>query len=316
MKNRSIPMPVRLSCQAGNALRLVSLAMAACMAFPAMAQDPPAPPPPDAGAGVANINLTPRRVIFNETKRTEAIYVFNQGTKEATVDIALVDNVMLTGGEIVPQAQAAARGGDAAVRAARLNSAKDLILATPRRLLLEPGKGKTIRLRATLPEGGSGPAEYRTHLTVTTLPDADAGITADALANSARGELSMRVQSVFGISIPLIVRTGQHTISLAIREVAVERDAGSGGQPVLQFAIARTGSSSIYGNVEVRARAGKADETIGFIRGIGIYPELDARQVRVRLSRAPRTGETLTVSFRGDEGGPGEPEATTTYRVP
>ncbi|MBU6394874.1 MAG: hypothetical protein KGQ75_09905 [Sphingomonadales bacterium] len=294
-------------------------------ALPANAQTaaaPSAPVPVTIGSpGGASINLTPRRVIFDGVKRTEAIYVFNQGSKAATVEVSLIDNVMLADGDIVPVSQLATRGAAAAGAAEALHSAHDMILATPSRLLLEPGKGKTIRLRAALPDAAATPTEFRTHLTVTTLPDADSGLTADAAATTERGELSMRVQSVFGISIPLIVRSGDTSAAASLSGFAlvhggVRGSAAAANAPVLQFSLGRTGTSSIYGNIEVRAGEGKNSEMIGFVRGISVYSELSARQVRVNLMREPRKGELLSIRFSDDEGRPGGPSASGTFHAP
>ena len=60
-------------------------------------------------ASIPNINVTPRRVIFTARKRSEAVFVFNQGATPITVDISLIDNVMLPTGEIMPVAEAMKR---------------------------------------------------------------------------------------------------------------------------------------------------------------------------------------------------------------
>ncbi|KPF89766.1 hypothetical protein [Novosphingobium sp. AAP93] len=307
---------------ASASIVLCSLLASAIPLHAQTAAAPPAAIPVTIGSpGGASINLTPRRVIFDNNKRTEAIYVFNQGSKAATVEVSLIDNVMLADGDIVPLSQLANHGSAAAGAAEALRSAHDMILATPSRLLLEPGKGKTIRLRASLPDGATTPMEFRTHLTVTTLPDADTGLTADAAAATERGELSMRVQSVFGISIPLIVRSGDTSAAASVSDISIVHGGTRAGgtapnAAVLQFSLGRTGTSSIYGNIEVRAGEGKNAEMIGFVRGISVYSELAARQVHVNLMREPRKGELLTIKFTDDEGRPGGPSASGTFHAP
>jgi P pilus assembly chaperone PapD len=267
------------------------------------------PPPPSVGisAGAANLNITPRRVIFSRTKRTEAVYVFNQGNATATFDVTLVDRVMLPTGEILPVSDATGKGAAATTAAARVHSARDLLIVTPSRLTLEPGKGKTIRIRATLPDAAE-PIEYRSHLTVTTVPPPDFGLTAEAAAASKPGELVFRVQSVFGLSIPLIVRGDTLPATAAMGPIHLDHAAISTDgttppkpTPVVMAEIKREGARSLYGNVEVRAGAGRSAQTIGTIRGVGIYSELDSREVRVPLTREPKPGETITVAFIDDE---------------
>lgn len=294
----------------------------------AIAQSSPGAPPSAAppsvisNVGAANLNITPRRVIFEGGKRTEAVYVFNQGNATAVVDVALIDNVMLPSGEIVPVSSAPEKGPVATGPLGRLRSARGLILATPSRVILAPGKGKTIRLRAGLPAGATAAGEYRTHLTVTTLPPASSGLTVDAAA-AARGELSFTINTVFGISIPLIVRNGGPGATVAFGPFALDRamrpatDTEAARQvAVLAVPLRRMGTASVYGNIEVRSGSRKNAELIGLVRGVAVYPELDQRDVRIPLAREPRRGETLSITFFADDGKPGGELARGSYTAP
>lgn len=256
----------------------------------------------------ANINLTPRRVIFDRTKRTEAVYVFNQGNAPVTVDVALVDNAMLPSGEIVPLARVAERGAAAQATGAKVHSAKPFLLAAPSRLTLLPGQGKTIRVRATLADG-AGAGEYRSHLTVTTVPSPDSGLTAEQAAASDKGELVLRLQSIFGISIPLIVRSG---VADATGSMGPITPVTTPDGPALQVTLKRQGVTSLYGNIELRT----AREVIGVVRGIAVYPEVDERLAQVPLLRALKKGEMVTATFIADVAGKAGPIASGTYTAP
>ncbi|MCY1672535.1 hypothetical protein OVA07_16145 [Novosphingobium sp. SL115] len=296
---------------------LVSL-LPLMLAAPAIAQPvslPIAAPKgdaPNASAPVttaaANINLTPRRVIFDRAKRTEAVFVFNQGNTPVTVDIALVDNAMLPSGEIVPLARLAEHGAAAEAVGARVLSAKPFVLAAPSRLTLPPGQGKTIRVRATLADPNTT-AEYRTHLTVTTVPSADLGLTAEQAASADKGELVLRIQSIFGISIPLIVRGG--TTDAAGSIGAITQVTTPDG-PGLSVPLRRTGQTSLYGNIEVRS--GK--EIVGLVRGLAIYPEIAERTATVPLLRPLKRGESVTATFIADDAKKAEPIASGAFTAP
>lgn len=305
------------------ALTMISFAI--CLLSTASgAQTAPVSPAPNVSvaAPAANINITPRRVVFDSVKRTEAVYVFNQGTAPVTVDVTLVDNVMLPNGEIVPLDKLSQRDpADRAVGAA-LRSARDSVLASPSRLVLPAGKGRTIRLRAGFPESAGG-AELRTHLAVTTVPSAEAGLTAENAAATRAGELAFKIQSVFGISIPLILRTGPIDPAATISGMKIEMlDAprSASGElrrvPVLTFALGRTGTGSIFGNIDVKSNSEKTNEIIGFIRGIAVYSELNGRRVAMPLSRMPRSGEKLLVTFVSDDPQLGNLRANGTFIVP
>jgi len=293
--------------------RLAALTMisaATClMASAGAAQDAPGKEPAKVVVTTpsANLNITPRRVVFDTVKRTEAVFVFNQGNSPVTVDVSLVDNVMLANGEIVPLDKLAQKSPADQAVAARLQSARDLILASPSRLTLPPGKGRTIRLRATAP-ATAGSAELRTHLAVTTVPSADSGLTAEAAAAPHAGELAFKIQSIFGISIPLILRNGpvEATATISDLKIAtVEAPVGPTGEvrtvPALTFALARGGTGSIFGNLEVKSKDKNRNENMGFVRGLAVYPEISGRRVVIPLIRQPQPGETLTVSFTSDD---------------
>lgn len=287
----------------------VALGIGAFANSPAAAQE----------ASAANLNISPRRVIFTPAERTAAVYVFNQGTVPVLVDVGLADNVMLRSGEIVPTANAQGRGADFAEAVGRLHSAKDLILASPSRVSLPAGEGRTIRLRATMPDGAA-PQELRTHLTVTTVPSPNAGLTAENASALQADELRFSVQTTFGISIPLIVRTGALSAVATFGAMSLDKPAGQdksdGVAAILVVPVNRSGEKSLYGNVAVRSGSGKNAAIVGLVRGIGVYAEQDQRVVRVPLSRQPVHGETLTVTLTDEEGGSGKTLLTDSFVVP
>ena len=286
------------------------LASLALVPAPASAQE----------AGTANINISPRRVIFTPNERTAAVYVFNQGSAPVLVDVSLVDNVMLPDGEIVAVETGARRDTpEFATAAQRLRSAKELLLATPSRLSIPPGEGRTVRLRASMPDDGTA-REWRTHLTVATVPSRTTGLTAERAADLEPGELSFLVETTFGISSPLIVRNGAPDGSARFGTIALGEasaaDQANGVAAVLTVPVGRTGEKSLYGNVEVRAGAGRNAELLGVARGIGVYAEQDERLVRIPLTRKPAAGEALTIRFSDEEAGAEKLLLTDTYVAP
>lgn len=276
-------------------------------------QQPTAPPVSVTTVG-ANLNITPKRVTFDPQRRTASVYIFNQGTAAATFDIAMVDRAMLPDGQIVAVADTAERPEAKAV-ADKVASAKDMLLVSPRRATLAPGQGQTIRLRvASVPQDAKG--EYRTHLTVTTIPPPSVGTTAEDVAGGAGNELRFQITSVFGLSIPAIVRVSEPDVRASIENAHIEYvDLSSDGRsepkrtPVMAFDLVRVGANSLFGNIEVRA-AGKRGDPIGVARGVGVYTEIDRRSMRVPLTRAPAAGEKLEVTFTDDDTSPGKLLAT------
>jgi P pilus assembly chaperone PapD len=271
-----------------------------------------------APAGVnVNLNITPKRLVLNRTNRTGTVYIFNQGTTPATFDIALVERVMMNNGEIKAVAEAA-ENRELQPLVARLRSAQSFVVAAPRRVTLAPGKGQTVRIRANPPANATG--EYRTHLTVTTIPARDTGLTAEQANTQGADQLSFRITSVFGLSIPVIVRPSaaetRGTIAnsrLFYADVSPDGVAPPVRTAIVSFDMGRAGASSLFGNVEIKSVRGGRSETLGVARGVGIYPEIDFRTIQVPLKRAPRAGETLEITFTDDDASPGRAVARSTF---
>lgn len=288
-----------------DAVLALALAIGA-IAPPALAQ--PAAAQPAVGAF---LNITPKRLTFDRGQRNGTVFLLNQGTGPVTVDIALVDRVMLPDGQIAPVSEAAQRAEVKDV-AAGLKSARELLQVSPRRVTLLPGRPQTVRVRlSSLPDAAAG--EHRSHLTVTTLPPPDTGVTAEsAAAGGQPNELRFQITAVYGLSIPLIVRPSDAQVGATLEGARVEYDdasnaAATGRTAILALDVVRGGASSVYGNFEVRVvGAAKGAEPLGVARGVGVYPEISRRAVRIPLTRAPAPGERLEVTFTDDDTSPGK----------
>lgn len=252
----------------------------------------------------ANLNITPKRLTFSRGTRSGTVYVYNQGQVPAAVDIQVVDRIMLPNGEIIAAADAAERPELAPILA-RVKSAKPMVIATPRRAVLAPGRGQTIRLRVVAPAAEQS-AEYRSHLTVTTMPPREVGLSAEeASAAEQSGRFAFNVTSLFGLSIPIIIRAGNASPQGNIANVQLQRPTAPGSPQThsLNFDLTRLGQSSIYGNIEVRSKRERA--LIAFIRGVGVYPEIDTRRFTLPLQRNLAKGEQVEISFIDDDLNPG-----------
>ena len=291
---------------------VVSLALATGM--PSAAQVPPAPQaasPGNAAQG-ALLNITPRRLTFDRGRRNGSIFLLNQGTEAVTVDLTIGDRVMLPDGQIFP-AEDAAKRADVKAAVDQLKSAQGLMQVSPRRVTLLPGRPQTVRIRmGGLPDPASG--EHRSHLTVTTIPPRDAGTTVESAASGAPEQLSFKIVAVYGLSIPLIVRPGDADVRAAIEGAHVVPPLAptAGGSAAERAAsvsldLVRLGSSSAYGNIEVRlVGERRGAEALGTVRGVAVYPEITRRAVRIPLSRTPLAGEKLEVTFTDDDTSPGK----------
>lgn len=271
-----------------------------------------------AAGGGGDINVSPKRIVFDASGHGATVYLFNRGDGAATYSIAVIDRVMIPDGQILSVDDAKTNPSQAAF-AAKVTSAKDFIQFTPRRVTLKPNESQTIRLRALKPDS-LPPGEYRTHLTITAVPPEDAGLTAEQAVTPGSKELSVRIMPVFSLSIPLIVRQGDVEVRAGLEGPRLTWDETPTGPAtgksqkvaVISVTIDRLGHNSVYGNVEVRS----GDEVLGAVRGVGVYPEVERRFVKVPLSRPPKPNENLSVVLVDDDTQPGMELAKVPFVAP
>ncbi|WP_411289243.1 hypothetical protein [Phenylobacterium sp.] len=281
------------------------LALAAlAIAWPCAAQ--PAGSDPDAGVVItdvgARLSLSPKRLTFVGPRRSATVYVHNGGPA-ATFDVTLVDRMMGPDGLIVSVDEARQSPALGEI-AARVRSARAMIAVSPRRLALGPGEGATLRISLTGDEAAVA-GEFRTHLTVSAMPPAEVGLSADAAAAGHTGE-PVQLKALWAFSIPVIVRPEATDARAAIENAQVRRSPAGGEGPVLAFDLVRLGASSLFGNLVVRKRAGGVETQLFVLRGVGLYPEISRRRFKAPLGAAVGDNDVLEVVFVDDDVRPGE----------
>lgn len=249
-----------------------------------------------------DLNISPKRVVFEPGERSATVYIFNQGDREATYTVEMIDRVMLPDGQIV-----AVSDHPGAVVA----SAGDLIQYTPRRVTLQPRQSQSIRVRAR-PSGDTS-GERRAHLTVTALPSEDAGFTVDQAVKPGSNEVAVQVVALFSVSIPVILREGPVDARAGIENLAIKTVDGA---DILSLDLVRLGANSVYGDVEVRIGKGSNERLLTAVRGVAVYPEIGRRAVTARLPAKLSAGDTLTITYRDDDAHPGDALATATIVAP
>ena len=260
----------------------------------ATAQDATAPagaaPAISAAPTGADLNISPRRVTFDETERAASVYVFNQGEAPATYTVELIDRVMSPDGQIRATADAPGE--------AKSPSAKDFIQYTPRRVTLQPKESQVIRIRVRPP---SDAGEYRTHLTVTALPSETSGFTAAQAAQANPDSVALQITALFSVSIPLIVREGAVDARAAVENAMLMDPTEANPNGAVTLDLVRSGANSVYGDVEIHAGSGAAERVVGLVRGIAVYPEIGRRTVIAPLALPLTPGEPVRVVYVDDD---------------
>jgi P pilus assembly chaperone PapD len=222
-------------------------------------------------AAQGDLLVAPTRVIINNGGSAEVI-LSNIGSEPATYRITLELRRMNGAGELVEVTEAEANPAEKA--------ALEMVRYAPRRILLPPGQPQAVRITARpAPELADG--EYRVHMVFRSIPATVSPEEAERVR--ASGQVSIRLQPVYGISIPVFIRKGRLDVSAQLSGVQLVRENGAGA---ISVNVSRTGGRSVYGELVVRDSKG---QQLAMVRGVAVYPEVT--QITARL---PLTAEQLT----------------------
>ncbi len=313
---------LRVVSVVGNGARLLRAGSLATVLFAAAAvaqNEPPKAPPPQASApvpegavgGMGDINLYPKRVVIDDRARIASVGLYNRSIERGEYDITIADKMMTGDGRLLDIETV-----DPADRA-KVHGAAAMLRWSPRRVVLGGSEAQTIRIMARVaPE--TPPGEYRAHFSAVAVPPEDASYSIEQAAGAQKpNSIGVRIVPRFGISIPVIVRVGQTTLTAGIENAHLI--ALPGGGRGVQLTITRSGTRSAFGDITVTAQGAKAP--LALLKGLGVYTEIDARQVTVPLDPAadPRllaSGAKLTVTYTDDDVEPGKVLASRDITVP
>jgi hypothetical protein len=176
---------------------------------------------------------------------------------------------------------------------------------------LGPQEAQTVRVQVRRP-ADAPPGEYRTHFSVTAVPPPDTGVDINTATSDAQSnELKIALTPVYGIMIPIIVRTGELAAQAGITDVRLVKGSAREG---VQFDITRSGDRSVYGGIDVYLVGQGGEKKIAGVRGVGVYGEIDHRQIVLPID--PKAGpiapgSRVKIVYTDDELNPGKVLAET-----
>ncbi len=234
---------------------------------------------------VGGLIITPNRIVMEGRDREARITLTNSGSEEGTYRIFFVNYEMTPEGQF-ERVTTATEGA---------NHADQFLRYSPRQVKLPPGKTQIIRVqfRGT-PNLASG--EYRTHMVFQALPKTE------EVVSKGKDSTQAAIRTLYGVSIPVIVRRGQTDAAVSIGDVDLVEE---NGRSYAQFGLARKGSQSVYGNVAVSlVEKGKEPVVIGESNGLAVYTPLTERKMKVPLTLSPKelAGKRIEVTFTDGEG--------------
>jgi hypothetical protein len=240
----------------------------------------------------SDLLVTPFRVVFEGNKQKELLNLVNMGKDTTVYSVSFVQKKMNEDGsfvnieELVPDQ----------------NFADPFIRIFPRQITLGPQEAQTImvqyRRKADMAAG-----EYRSHLYFRSEKNYKA--LGDKSGDKDPKSLSVQLIPIYGMSIPVIIRTGETNVSATLSDLKLEAQDDS--YQNLNLNINRSGNISLYGDIQVEfiPDQGKA-YVIAAVTGVGVYTNLNRRNISMRLD-LPK-GEKLTkgklkvtYSIGGDE---------------
>lgn len=218
-------------------------------------------------AAQGNLMLMEKRVVFEGNKRIAIVQYANTGSDTLRYVVSLVNNRMKEDGSM-ERIESPAPGE---------RFVDDYVRYFPRNIVLGPNESQTMKIqlvntRAMLP------GEYRSHLYFRAVPAADRSA---ANRETDDEELSVRLNAIFGITIPLIIRVGENNSSVQLVDLALTEQEGAS---VLECSMLRSGDYSVYGDITVIHLSPEGKETtVALVRGIAVYTPRTLRRCRINL---------------------------------
>ncbi|MEC9489505.1 MAG: hypothetical protein UMU04_01025 [Halanaerobiales bacterium] len=226
----------------------------------------------------AKVMVFPRRIIFEEDNRSATVRLVNTVDEQLTYRILFIQSIMTENGNVE-------RTTTPESREERLEEmmAQDLIRYSPRQVTLPPGEIQLVRLQLNKPAGLEA-GEYRSRLLFQEIPE---NIEFDESNADPDQGFSIQLRAIYGISIPVFVREGELRAEVEITDLQLDRNQETEMPPDISFTINRSGSSSTYGDIEVRfiPEEGRA-RVLGRIRGAAVYTDIEQRKFTLSLPGA------------------------------
>jgi hypothetical protein len=220
-----------------------------------------------------NLLLMPRRVIFEGTKRYEELNLANIGKDTARYVISLMHIRMKEDGRFEEISQP--DSGE--------NFADKFLRFFPHSVVLGPSESQVVKIQLTKINELT-PGEYRSHLYFRAVPDKAPLGESHPATDSA---ISIRLIPVFGISIPVIIRSGETNCQVTLSDLAVKMADDT--LPMLNMTFNRKGNISAYGDISVDYLSIYGNTVhVGTVKGIAIYTPNTTRRFQFALEN--RTG--------------------------
>jgi hypothetical protein len=213
--------------------------------------------------------ITPHRVVLEGNKQIEEIVVANIGQDTAFYSISLIEYRMTEDGNLQEITEPVPGQ----------KFASPILRYFPRSIELAPNESQVVRVQVRrMPNQEEG--EYRSHLYFRGEPQQEP-LGREAEADTTG--IGIRLIPIYGISIPVIVRIGNLSVSCTISDLALEKKEGDA--PVLKLVLNRQGTKSVYGDITVDYVSPAGERVnVGKVRGVAVYTPNTIRRFSLPLT--------------------------------
>jgi hypothetical protein len=222
-------------------------------------------------AGQGNLLVTPRRVVFDGTKRSIDLSLANIGKDTAIYAISLV------------QIRMKEDGGFETINAPDQgqNFADKNIRFYPRSVTLPPNQAQVVKVQI-VNTNQLAPGEYRSHFYFRAVPKAKP--LGEMEAERDTSSISVRLTPVFGITIPALIRIGVSNAKVSLSDLKFETAVD--GTANLRLTFNRTGNFSVYGDLNVNYVSPSGTLTrVGSANGVAVYTPNTIRHFQLNLNK-------------------------------
>ncbi len=212
--------------------------------------------------------LAPTRVFFEGSARAQEVTIMNQTDRTQTYRMRFEDRRLKEDGEY-----------EVIIDPADVSGAAAMLRLSVRQVTVPARSSATVRVLLRKPAALTS-GEVRSHLIFTELPV----VKPAEAASDAGGGISIAITTVFGISIPILVRTGD--LSARVTRVVAKRVALP-DLPQLENIDVRlesSGNKSIFVDLRLVNTRQRRGEPIAAARGVSIYAPVNARTITIGLN--------------------------------
>ena len=217
-----------------------------------------------------NLLITPKRVVFEDSKKSEELNLANIGKDSATYIISFIQIRMKDDGTVekITEPDSGQIFADKYVR------------FFPRTVTLAPNEAQTVKIQLTR-NAEIMPGEYRSHLYFRAT-SSNQPLGEDDPKKKKDTGISVKLIPIFGISMPVIVRMGESTTEISLSNFQIHREA----DPFITLTFNRKGNMSSYGDLSIEHVSSQGKVTqVGIVRGLSVYTPNTTRNFSLPLSK-------------------------------